>query len=144
MLILLLCVLLASGSAQAFCWQQAADRYNLDPLLLWSIAKVESDFRPDALNRNRDGSHDIGLMQINSRNLPKLANFGYTEKVLRENACASVMAGAWILSGLVTRYGYNWHAVGAYNAGTASNRQSARQRYAQKIWQVYRQQLKAG
>jgi soluble lytic murein transglycosylase-like protein len=141
---LIVAACLLSGSVQAFCWQQAGERYRIDPRLLQSIAQVESGLNSKAVNRNRDGSHDIGLMQINSRHLPRLASYGYTEQVLRDNACASVMVGAWILSGMVARYGYNWRAIGAYNAGTAGNRQQARQRYAQKIWQVYRQQLKVG
>lgn len=134
-------ICLLASSAQAFCWQLAGERYQLDPRLLWAIAKVESDFRLDAVAQNRDGSRDIGLMQINSWHLPRLAALGYSETLLRENACASVMAGAWILAEMVQRYGYNWRAIGAYNAGAGARTQAARQRYAQKIWRVYRQAL---
>ena len=35
-----------------------------------------------AINRNRDGSHDIGLMQINSMHLPDLARQGITRQRL--------------------------------------------------------------
>jgi soluble lytic murein transglycosylase-like protein len=140
MLILFFC----SCNARAFCWEMAGTRYQVDPRLLWAIAKVESGLRTDAINLNRDGSRDIGLMQINSRHLAQLSAYGYTETVLRNNACASVMAGAWVLSGMVRRFGYNWHAVGAYNAGTATDRQEARDRYARRVWQVYRQQREAG
>lgn len=126
-------------AASAFCWTEAGERYQVDPRLLWAIAKVESNFRLDARNRNRDGSYDIGLMQINSRHLPTLARYGYSERLLQQNGCASVMAAGWVLAGMIRTFGYNWRAVGAYNAGTAAGRDSARDRYARKVWQVYRE-----
>jgi soluble lytic murein transglycosylase-like protein len=66
-----------SGSASA-CWDEAARTYGVDPWLLYGIAQVESSLDPHALNLRhlqRTGSYDIGLMQINSRNLPALANW---------------------------------------------------------------------
>ena len=39
----LLCLV---GTAQADCWQLAASRYHVDPLLLYAIAKVESNLNP--------------------------------------------------------------------------------------------------
>ena len=71
-----------TGAAQANCWQLAASRYHVDPLLLYAIAKVESGLNPTARNVNSDGSRDIGLMQINSRHLPTLAQYGITEQHL--------------------------------------------------------------
>ena len=53
-------------SASAFCFDEAGEMYHVDPRLLWAIAKHESDFKPGAVNRNSDGSVDVGLMQINS------------------------------------------------------------------------------
>ncbi|BEV73034.1 MULTISPECIES: lytic transglycosylase domain-containing protein [unclassified Paludibacterium] len=132
---------LASQPSLAWCWKEAGSRYQIDPRLLWAIAKVESGFNPRAVNRNRDGSVDIGLMQVNSRHLAELKKYGYTERELMENPCAAVMAGSWILAGMIQHYGYNWRAVGAYNAGTAPDRDSLRNRYAQKVWQTYQQSL---
>ncbi|RXZ43214.1 lytic transglycosylase domain-containing protein [Crenobacter cavernae] len=132
-----LCVL--GQPAYAFCWQQAGERYRVDPRLLYAIAKVESNFDVGATHRNRDGSYDIGLMQINSRHLPRLARHGITEDVLRRDACTSVMSGAWILAEFVRSEGYGWRAIGAYNAGRSPDRSAARERYVQKVWRVYRQ-----
>lgn len=139
----LVCLALSSGmalgaaSAQAQCWQEAAERYHIDPLLLYAIAEVESGLRNDARNINLDGSYDIGLMQINSRHLPRLASFGITEARLSTEACTSIMAGAWILAQFIQKMGYGWQAVGAYNAGGASDRGFLRERYAQKVWRHY-------
>lgn len=134
---LVLTLLCLAGTAQANCWQLAASRYHVDPLLLYAIAKVESGLNPSARNLNSDGSQDIGLMQINSRHLPALARFGITEQHLITQPCTSVMVGAWILAGFIREQGYGWQAVGAYNAGAKPDREARRSRYALAVWRYY-------
>ncbi|MDV7398965.1 lytic transglycosylase domain-containing protein, partial [Arthrospira platensis SPKY1] len=65
------------------CLDQSAQHWGINPVLLKAIAKVESGFNPQAINRsNRNGTYDIGLMQINSWWLPKLSQHGITEPML--------------------------------------------------------------
>lgn len=129
-----------SGNVAA-CWDEAARVYGVDPWLLYGIAKVESSLDPHALNLGhlqRTGSYDIGLMQINSRNLPALAVLGIAPEHLWDS-CTSIHVGARILREKIDRHGDNWEAVGAYNAsctrlkGAACSK--ARMDYA---WKVYR------
>ena len=134
---LALTLLCLTGTAQADCWQLAASRYHIDPLLLYAIAKVESNLNPSARNINSDSSQDIGLMQINSRHLPALAQRGITEQNLITQPCTSVMVGAWILAGFIQQKGYGWQAVGAYNAGAKPGRDERRTRYALAVWRYY-------
>ncbi|WP_017902398.1 lytic transglycosylase domain-containing protein [Pseudomonas asplenii] len=135
--LLALATLFSVTGGLANCFQDAGERYRIDPLLLYAIAQVESGLDPRARHDNRDGSRDIGLMQINSRHLPTLAAFGIAERNLQEEPCTSVMAGAWILARLVQQLGYGWQAVGAYNAGTASERKTRREHYARQVWAYY-------
>ncbi|MGQ0622199.1 MAG: lytic transglycosylase domain-containing protein [Panacagrimonas sp.] len=119
----------------ADCFDTAGQHYGLAPELLEAIAHAESRSEPTALNTsNRDGSWDIGLMQINSRWMPVLERAGLTAQQLYD-PCTSIWVGAWVLAGNVARYGYNWNAVGAYNAGTAATAaaQRRRERYADRI-----------
>ena len=51
---------------------EASKKYNINPKMLYSIAKFESNLNSKALAKNRNGSLDIGLMQINSIHLPFL------------------------------------------------------------------------
>lgn len=98
--------------------------------------------KPTAIGRNRDGSFDIGLMQINSSHMARLKKMGVSEKQLLNDPCISVIVGASILSDMMKIYGYSWEAVGAYNAGTSPKNAEIRNRYAKKIWENYKK-LKA-
>jgi hypothetical protein len=71
--------LLFSLSSQAHCFEQAGARYGVAPALLEAISTVESGGNPQARNLNRDGSEDLGHMQINSRWLGILASYGKVE-----------------------------------------------------------------
>jgi len=99
--------------AQAFCFNRAGVMYGISPELLEAIARVESGLDPDAINRNRDGSSDYGLMQINSRWQEKLSgNWQHLSE-----PCYNVMVGSWILRQCINRYGYTWDAVACYHTG---------------------------
>ena len=123
------CALCASLPAYA-CWDDAAARYQVNSTLLRAIARTESDLNPKAISRNRNGSRDIGLMQINSSWLPVLTSHGIAERDLFD-PCTNIYVGAWILAQNFQRMGSGWDAVGAYNARLPALRRA----YA---WKVYR------
>jgi len=120
--------LIAAFPAHA-CWEQAAERYSISPELLYAIARTESGLDPQAIGHNRNGSRDIGLMQINSAWLPRLSNHGIAERDLFD-PCTSIHVGAWILAGNVQRLGYTWEAVGAYNAANPALRRA----YVERVY----------
>ena len=99
------------------CWAAAGVRYDLPVDLLFAIGQVESGHRVDARGNNKDGSRDLGVMQINSRWLPLLAEYRISEQDLLTNPCTNIQVGAWILAQEVQRTGYSWESIGAYNAG---------------------------
>jgi len=120
--------LIAAFPAHA-CWDQAAERYSISPELLYAIARTESGLDPRAVGHNRNGSRDIGLMQINSTWLPRLSKHGIAERDLFD-PCTSIHVGAWILAGNVQRLGYTWEAVGAYNAANPALRRA----YVERVY----------
>ena len=111
------------------CWNEVAAWYGVNVHLLVAIAKTESNLNPDALNRNKNGSYDIGMMQINSSWLPTLRRHGVTEAALKD-PCTNLQVGAWILAQNMARMGLTWEAVGAYNARNPA----LRIKYAQKVY----------
>lgn len=125
---LMACGLCAANTVHA-CWLQAAERYQVSAELLYAIAQTESGLNPQAVGLNRNGTHDIGLMQINSAWLPRLQAHGIAERDLYD-PCTSIQVGAWILAGNFQRLGYTWEAVGAYNARNPALRRA----YAQRIY----------
>ncbi len=120
--------LLASLPTHA-CWDAAAVRYGVSSELLYAIARTESALDPQAVGHNQNGTHDIGLMQINSTWLPKLATHGIDEQELLE-PCTNIQVGAWILAGNVQRLGYTWDAIGAYHSASPARRRA----YAERIY----------
>lgn len=134
-LILLFPLLTTVFPTFADCWKEAGTRYGIEPELLQAIAIVESGLTPSAINKNRNGTHDVGLMQINSSHLSTLKKFNITRQGLINDPCQNVMTGAWILAGNFRHYGYSWEAVGAYNAGTGRSElhKTLRKKYAQKV-----------
>ncbi|MBF6028884.1 transglycosylase SLT domain-containing protein [Pseudomonas sp. P115] len=137
---LLFGLLMGGNQAHAYCWAEVGSQFDIEPELLQAIAAVESGYRADAMNlANRNGTRDIGLMQINSIHLPRLSQLGITEERLLAEPCLSVEVGASILAEFIQRFGYNWTAIGAYNAGSGAGpeREALRMQYAQKIWARY-------
>jgi soluble lytic murein transglycosylase-like protein len=128
---LLMSPALSFSQATAFdeCFSGAATRYTINKQLLVAIAQTESKLNPAALSpTNKDGSYDIGLMQINSSWLPTLKKYGIAASDLH-SACTSIYVGAWILANNISQHGATWKAVGAYNAKTPSKRVA----YVQKV-----------
>ena len=130
-------LLIAASVAHATCWKDASKSYGIPEDVLMAIAKTESNFNVEAKNINKNGTEDIGLMQINSGWLPELAKYDITRKDLMTDACLNLKVGAWILSNNVKRLGWNWDAIGSYKVVckvlTKEDCQSRRSTYAWKI-----------
>ena len=120
--------------AEAFCFEEAGLMYNISPVLLWSIAKVESNFNPVAINKNKNGSFDYGVMQINSS---WYSTLGQERWNTLGDACQNVKTGAWILSDCVRSNGYTWDAVGCYNAISKEKRRAYSEKVKKVVKEVY-------
>ncbi|MEZ2311400.1 lytic transglycosylase domain-containing protein [Paraburkholderia sp. RCC_158] len=101
--------------AHADCLDDAAAFQHVSTQLVHAIAQHESGMRANAVNLNSNGTEDIGLMQINSSWLPKLARYGIRRQDLF-NPCVNGYVGTWILASNIRQFGPTWKAVGAYNA----------------------------
>ena len=129
--VLTIVVILCPLHVLAFCFDEAGREYGINPDLLESIARLESNFNPEAINRNRSGSWDVGLMQINST---WIGAMGLDGQELTRNPCYNVMIGAKILKQCISKHGYTWEAVGCYNAVNPTYRV----RYSWKIFEELR------
>lgn len=129
LLIPIIIILNFSSNAICFCFDEAACRYNISADILYAIAKVESNFDPGAVNWNKNGSYDYGVMQINSRWYKVLGADAWSKL---GDPCYNVTVGAWVLAECMKRHGYTWEAVGCYNASSNNKRNL----YAYKVWRI--------
>lgn len=98
------------------CVAQASVRYDVPELLLHSILMKENG-RTGKCSRNKDGTMDCGLAQINSLWLLDFAKKGVRPEYIVHDACTNIHAGAYVL-----RYNYNlkrdwFQAIVSYNIG---------------------------
>ena len=122
---------ISGETSRSLCFALASERSGIPESLLRAVAKVESNFRPDAVHYDTDGTHDVGVMQINSSHFPELeSRFHITEQMLLERPCINIYVGSRILGGFLAQYRGTWRGVGSYGAGIASTKESARRNYA--------------
>jgi hypothetical protein len=105
------------------CITAAAKVHRLPPAMLVILLNVERGSL-GRVSPNTNGTVDIGPIQVNEIWLPEVAahwnaTIASTYKALRENFCANVEAGAWILRrGLDEAHGDFWEGVGYYHSHT--------------------------
>ncbi len=102
--------------------REKAQKYGVPVNIVLAVIEQESGFNPRAYNVNRDGTKDVGLMQV---------NFHHNERLMKEYGVSSpedlfnpelnVELGVRILSENYRRYG-SWElAIKAYNGIRADN-----------------------
>lgn len=111
------------------CVAEAAQYHGVNPWVLRAILKVESNFNPRALNRNANGTLDVGMAQINSIHFAELAQWGVLPASLMDG-CVAAYVAAWHLARQIRRYGNSWFGVASYHS--TSPCQNAR--YSGLVW----------
>ena len=101
---------------------QAGEHFGLDPQLLWAIAYKESRHTPHIISKsNKNGSYDIGIMQINSSHLPRLKKqYGIVQKDLL-NPQINIFVGAEILKMCFNKHINTQNAITCYNGRIKNN-----------------------
>ena len=110
-----------AGASIAACIEAAASVYRLPLAVLLILLDVESGSLGQ-VSENTNGTVDIGPMQVNQIWLPTVAAHWHTAipqayRALRDDFCANVEAGAWILrQGIDEARGDFWEGVGYYHS----------------------------
>lgn len=105
----------------------AAAEYELDPLLLVSIAFRESSFRPDVVAGATRGLHgEVGMMQVHPRGVA--LRHGPPECRHRQDdpACAARTAAGYLAHLRTTCPGSVWRWVAAYGMRRCPSEETAR------------------
>lgn len=131
-------------SAEAACFDVAERESGIPTPVLRAIVAEESSFNPQAVHVNKDGSKDIGYIQVNTSHLAGLGKYGITEQSLKD-ACTNLRVGAWILSQEVARLGWSWEAIGAFNVGCKKlDAKTCSQRRSEYAWRIHRRLVRMG
>ena len=112
----------APGLASDPCLKPAAQRHGVNPHILRAILQVESGMRPHVVSRNRNGSIDVGMAQINSIHFRELAQWGITPERLLD-PCVATHVAAWHLKRVMLLHGNTWFGVAAYHSATPIHNQ---------------------
>lgn len=124
--------LCASASASADCFDDAAAYHQVHVGILRAIAMKENHrCGAETINKNTNGSVDIGCMQINTIHLPELRRHGVYPDDLKDQ-CKNIYIGAWHYRKKVNKYGPTWQAVGAYHSETPA----LRDKYAEGVMRI--------
>ncbi|MBX3709456.1 MAG: lytic transglycosylase domain-containing protein [Gammaproteobacteria bacterium] len=99
------------------CINRAAIIYRIPAALIITVLKQESGKNGDAI-KNKNGTFDYGVMQINSIWLPRIAAYGYTKEDMQYNACKNISVGTWILSQSIAEGKNLWSGIGNYHSHT--------------------------
>lgn len=125
-------LLTLSSSVFANPFIEASERYKVDAWLLYAIAKHESGLNPYAVNRNRNGSVDVGVMQINSIHFQTLEKLGISKESLW-NPETNIQVGAWVLAQCIKKNGYTTNALNCYNGDKTG-------RYSAKVMAIFKKE----
>ncbi len=92
---------MAATKLLAACMMIAAQTHSVPPALLVGIYKAEGGKIGQEV-RNKNGTHDLGPMQINTIWLPQLAkewkvSESTARKWVRDDPCTNTKVAAWIL-----------------------------------------------
>jgi hypothetical protein len=121
---------LDSGSEESLygeCLLAAASVHRVPPGLLVLLLNVENGSL-GKVSPNKNRTVDIGPMQVNDAWVQKVAaHWGSTRQVayaaLRDNFCANIEGGAWILrQALDEAHGDLWEGVALYHSHTESHK----------------------
>jgi soluble lytic murein transglycosylase-like protein len=113
------------------CFEQAATYQGVNPLILRAVAWHESKGDASAINRNANGSIDVGQLQINSVHFSDLKRLGIPHRALTD-ACVNIYVAAWLIKQKMVKYGNTWRAIGAYHSESPKKRDS----YARSIQKI--------
>ncbi len=112
-----------------YCITQTAKRFNLPDVVLKAILAVESG-KVGELRINKNGTYDVGPMQVNSSWLPKFKGYITKEQILY-NGCTNLQVGAWILKYNISQANNDiWQGIGNYHSKTKDKHE----KYKQKVY----------
>ena len=99
------------------CINSVAQEFHIPAKLIISVLNVEGG-KVGESSRNKNGTYDLGPMQINSSWWPTLYAYGITPQQVLFDPCINLKVGGWILSKNIADAKDLLTGVGDYNSST--------------------------
>ena len=125
------------------CVHSSASAYNVNPLILLSVLKVESGGRTGIVSRNTNGTDDLGPSQFNTSSWAKLLieKYKIPREALINDMCQSVRAMAFALRTEINSAGGDlWKGIGNYHSRTPKHHV----KYVGLVYGAYKQMTSKG
>lgn len=124
------------------CVVRASQHYRIPVPVTLALMKTEGG-QPGSFVRNRNGTYDMGVMQVNTLWIPTYSKrFGISQRAFVTRAvldgCFSVFLGLDILRAQIDREGSIEKGVAAYHSRTPSKAARYMQRFNDQLDQVSR------
>ncbi|BCI66463.1 lytic transglycosylase domain-containing protein [Acetobacter aceti] len=124
------------------CMVAAAIRYDIPPRVLPTIWEVERGAN-GVVSRNKDGSSDMGLMQINTRWIQPITELTRMPAVqvaarLVSDGCFNIAASAMIMRTYLNEtHGDLMKAVGNYHSHTPMLNEAYQKKVMEQAWKLF-------
>lgn len=123
----------------AACILIAAHSYAVPPSVLVGIMHVEGGRPGQEVGPNKNGTYDLGPMQVNSLWTQELARSwgtsrGEARRILRDDTCINVNVAAWVLRQKIDEAGSLYEGIARYHSATPRYGQP----YRRKVFAVMR------
>lgn len=125
------------------CIHSSAGAYELNPLLLLAILKVESNGRTGVVSRNTNNTDDLGPSQFNTESWAKvlIEKYKIPREALINDMCQAVRALGFALRTEIDGAGGNlWKGVGNYHSRTPKHHN----KYINLVYGAYKQMTTKG
>lgn len=116
------------------CINRVATTYHVPAAVILSVMIKENSRNGQAV-KNKNGTYDYGVFQINDVWLPKIAAYGYTKHDLQYHPCRNVEVAAWIIGRNMAEGQSVWKGIANYHSKTPVYNQPYRHRI-QAIFQA--------
>lgn len=116
------------------CAPEIAAYYSVPVELVAAVRQVESGAKGQGVGKvgpNKNGTYDLGAMQINTWWLERIQEWGIDERELLENECTNIAVGTWILHQNLHQYGELKASLSAYNTGRPNS--TVGREYAKRV-----------
>lgn len=113
------------------CINHAANTFHIPAMIIVAVMKIESGWNGAAI-KNKNGTYDLGVMQVNSSWVTHLKKYGITKQDLQFDPCINVHTATWIMAKGLSR-GEGWQGIGNYHSATPVHNA----RYRQKVKIAY-------